>query len=73
MSPTHDACCWGNALERANAAVLDDVLGEYLLFDAAVQAYSVVIDRTTLTVDQTATDRRRCKMRARPVSGTARE
>ena len=56
MSPAHDACCWGNALERANAAVLDDVLGEYLLFDAAVQAYSVVIDRTTLTVDQTATD-----------------
>lgn len=46
---------WGDPLDRPEAAVLDDVLDEYISIEAAERDYGVVIDPKTLTVDADAT------------------
>ncbi len=55
---------WGDPLERDPAAVLDDVLDEYISAEAAERVYGVIIDRTAMAVDPAATTRRREEMRA---------
>ena len=52
---------WGNPLDREVSKVLDDVLDEYLSVEAAVEVYGVVIDPTTLTLDEAATRELRAK------------
>lgn len=54
---------WGNPLERDAAAVLDDVLDEYISLDAARRWYGVVIDSESMTVDAAATTSLREEMR----------
>lgn len=46
---------YGDPLERDVAAVLDDVLDEYITIDDARELYGVVIEAKTLTVDKRAT------------------
>jgi N-methylhydantoinase B len=46
---------WGNPFERDPAAVLADVLNEYVSVDAARDDYGVVIDAASMTVDDAAT------------------
>ncbi|ARC35312.1 methylhydantoinase (plasmid) [Paracoccus yeei] len=46
---------WGNPHKRKVEDVLEDVLDEYISIDTAKALYGVVIDPTTLTVDQQAT------------------
>lgn len=53
---------WGNPLEREPAAVLDDVLDEYITVDAAREVYGVVIDTASMSVDEAATATRRGEM-----------
>lgn len=50
---------WGNARERPAEKVLSDVLDDYISIAAAKETYRVVIDPTTMTVDQAATARLR--------------
>ncbi len=45
---------WGDPLERDPAAVLDDVIDEYISLESARRDYGVVIDETTMTVDEKA-------------------
>jgi N-methylhydantoinase B len=52
---------WGNPLEREVAKVLDDVLDEYISVEAAAGVYGVVIDPTTLILDEAATRELRAK------------
>lgn len=54
---------WGEALERAPATVLDDVLDEYISADAARTIYGVVIDPQSLQLDEPATVALRALMR----------
>ena len=54
---------WGNPLERDAAAVLDDVLDEYISLDAARRWYGVVIDPASMTVDAAATTSLRDELR----------
>ena len=56
--------CWGNAIERSVATVLDDVLDEYISPDAARRHYGVVIDTANMTVNEGATAKLRAEMRA---------
>lgn len=53
---------WGSALERSTATVLDDVLDEYISLNAARKHYGVVIDATSMTVDDAATKQLRAQM-----------
>lgn len=53
---------WGNALERDPAAVLDDVLDEYISLEVASAVYGVVIDPEEMTINQAATEARRSEM-----------
>lgn len=53
---------WGNPLERNPAAVLDDVIDEYVSFESALRDYGVVIDKDTLQVDDEATKKLRAKL-----------
>lgn len=46
---------WGNPLSRPPEDVLDDVLDEYISIAAARDAYGVVVDPATMTIDQIAT------------------
>ncbi|WP_418025665.1 hydantoinase B/oxoprolinase family protein (plasmid) [Paracoccus sp. TD-10] len=46
---------WGDPRQRAVQDVLEDVLDEYVSINAAKELYGVVIDPTTLTVDEAAT------------------
>jgi N-methylhydantoinase B/oxoprolinase/acetone carboxylase alpha subunit len=46
---------YGSPLERDVAAVLDDVLDEYVSLHAAHDVYGVVIDPQSMQVDQAAT------------------
>jgi len=52
---------WGNPLERDIAKVLDDVLDEYISIETAHEVYGVVIDPTTLKLDEAATRTLRAK------------
>lgn len=53
---------WGDPLERDPAAVLEDVLDEYVSLEGARRDYGVVIDEKGPTVDQEATVRVRAEM-----------
>jgi N-methylhydantoinase B len=59
---------WGDPLDRATQAVLDDVLDEYVSIDGAERDYGVVLtgslDELTLEVDEEATARLRASRRA---------
>jgi N-methylhydantoinase B/oxoprolinase/acetone carboxylase alpha subunit len=46
---------WGDPFERDPAAVLADVLNEYVSLEAARDDYGVAIDAATMTVDAAAT------------------
>lgn len=46
---------WGDPLTRTVEEVLEDVLDEYISIEAAKQHYGVVIEPTTLTVDEQKT------------------
>ena len=58
---------WGDPLERAPAAVLDDVLDEYVSVEGARRDYGVVLtgslDDLTLAIDADATTTLRAQMR----------
>ena len=60
---------WGDPLDRDPAAVLDDVLDEYVSPEAAEREYGVVLtgslEDLTLAVDETATEKLRADRRAR--------
>jgi len=59
---------WGDPLERPAAAVLDDVLDEYVSVEGARRDYGVVLtgslEELTLEVDVAGTEARRAEMRA---------
>jgi N-methylhydantoinase B/oxoprolinase/acetone carboxylase alpha subunit len=55
---------YGDPLERDPLRVLEDVLDEYVSLQSARSQYGVVVDATTLTVDQAATQALRQHMRA---------
>jgi N-methylhydantoinase B len=59
---------WGDPLARPAAAVLDDVLDEYVSVEGARRDYGVVLvgslEELTLEVDEAATEARRADMRA---------
>jgi len=55
---------WGKPLDRDVAAVLDDVLDEYITFNTAYDVYGVVIDKDAKTIDLEATKVRRAELRA---------
>ena len=54
---------YGDPATRDAAKVLEDVLNEFISLEMAREAYGVVIDPKTWTVDATATERLRAKMR----------
>ncbi|MCC6305815.1 MAG: hydantoinase B/oxoprolinase family protein [Rhodobacteraceae bacterium] len=53
---------WGNPLERDPAAVLDDVLDEYVSREAANSQYGVVLSADGLRLDPQATAARRAEL-----------
>lgn len=59
---------WGDPLQRAPQAVLDDVLDEYVSIEAAARDYGVVLrgslEELNLAIDEQATQQRRAEMRA---------
>ena len=63
---------WGDPLDRDSAAVLDDVLDEYVSVDGARRDYGVVLtgslDDLTLAVDGDATAALRAERRATPTA-----
>jgi N-methylhydantoinase B len=64
---------WGDPLKRDPAAVLRDVLDEYVSLPRAELDYGVVIDNETLTVDAAATNRLRSeRLAARSETASAR-
>lgn len=54
---------YGDATEREPARVVEDVLDEYVSIQQAREAYGVIIDPSTMTVDLAATARLRARMR----------
>ena len=54
---------YGDPLERDPARVLEDVLDEYVSLEQAREAYGVVIDPRTMTVDLEGTERLRAARR----------
>lgn len=69
---TPGAAGWGPPLERDPQRVLADVRAEKLSVAAARRIYGVVIDPTTLCVDEPATGRARRRRTMRARSGAAR-
>ena len=59
---------WGDPCDRPAAAVLDDVLDEYVSVEGARRDYGVVLtgslEELTLSIDSEATEARRAEMRA---------
>jgi len=55
---------FGNPLERAPEKVLEDVIAGYVTIDAARKDYGVVIDPTSLTVDEEQTAALRARVAA---------
>jgi N-methylhydantoinase B len=56
---------WGNPLERDAAMVRSDVVEEFITRGVAEEQYGVLL-RDDLTLDETATDRRRSTLRSAP-------
>jgi N-methylhydantoinase B len=54
---------YGDPTERDPARVLEDVLDDYVSIEQAREAYGVVIDPLTMTVDLAVTERLRARMR----------
>src|SRR5690606_19497824 len=54
---------WGDPLERATSAVLDDVLDEYISREAAYEQYGVVLNEDGTGVDEKATAARRARLK----------
>jgi N-methylhydantoinase B len=54
---------YGVPAERDPQKVLNDVLDDFISLEMARDAYGVVIDRSTWTVDAPATERLRARMR----------
>lgn len=54
---------WGKPVDRPVAAVLDDVLDEYISVQAAREQYGVVIDPATMTVNAAETATLRASMK----------
>ncbi len=54
---------YGDPADRDPAKVLEDALDDYVSIDQAREAYGVVIDPLTMTVDPAATERLRMRMR----------
>ena len=63
---------YGDPLERPAEKVLEDVLDDFCTVEHAKQAYGVVVDPETETVDTTATEALRSRMRADPRRGESR-
>ena len=57
---------YGDPLDRSAEYVLEDVLDDFCTLDHAREAYGVVIDLDSETVDQSATESLRQKMRTSP-------
>jgi len=57
---------YGDPLERPAAQVLDDVLDDFCTVEHAREAYGVVVDLDTETVDVPATEALRSRMRSEP-------
>lgn len=55
---------WGDPLSRDTAAVLDDVLDEYISREAAHEQYGVVLAADGMSVDEKATASRRARIKA---------
>jgi N-methylhydantoinase B len=53
---------WGSALERDPAAVLEDVLDEFITLEAARADYGVAINEKTMQVDMAATAALRARL-----------
>jgi N-methylhydantoinase B len=54
---------WGDPLERDPAAVLRDLKNEMISLETAAEAYGVIVDPKTRTVDEAATERCRAEIR----------
>lgn len=57
---------WGDPLDRDPAAVLDDVLDEYVSVEGAKHDYGVIIEPGEWTVNVAATERERAERLAQP-------
>jgi N-methylhydantoinase B len=55
---------WGDPLTRPTAAVLDDILDEYISAEAARRSYGVILTRVGDAVDEKATAAHRNELRA---------
>jgi len=64
---------WGDPLERAPAAVLEDVIDEYVSVDAARKYYGVVIDEKTLRLDREGTEKLRAQIKKNRQQGQREE
>ncbi len=62
---------WGDPFKRDPAAVLEDVLDEYVSIGGARRDYGVVIDPDTLEIDHSGTRRMRDKVHASTHEGRA--
>ncbi len=62
---------YGNPLERPASQVLEDVLDDFCTVEHARKAYGVVVDLTTETVDESATESLRTQMRSQPLATTS--
>ena len=60
---------YGDPLERPAEKVLEDVLDDFCTVEHAREAYGVVVDLETETVDTAATEALRSRMRAEPRRG----
>ena len=54
---------WGDPLDRDPEAVLTDLLDEYVSVEGARHDYGVVVDATTLAIDERATAAERSALR----------
>ena len=54
---------YGNPLDREPQLVLDDVLDDFTTLELAREAYGVVIDGASMTIDSDATDELRARLR----------
>jgi hypothetical protein len=62
---------YGDPLERPASQVLEDVLDDFCTVEHARKAYGVVVDLTTETVDESATESLRTQMRSQPLATTS--
>ena len=62
---------YGDPLERPASQVLEDVLDDFCTVEHARKAYGVVVDLTTETVDESATESLRAQIRSQPLATTS--